>query len=179
MSFVRHSTASAPCAGAGSISSKPKMEVARFSAPIREEPASATTIASYSPASTFAMRVSTLPRIGRTSRSPRIAEQLRRPPRRCRAHDRPRRQLIEPLRRAPDEGVARVFAQGDSGDDQARRALRRQVLVAVDGEIDFATEQRILDRRREPARAFARGERRRLVRVARRRDQRSSTSMPG
>src|SRR5438034_6068531 len=64
-------TARAPWPGAGSICSKSKICAARFVQPSRASPAAARTTASYSPLSTFRMRVSTFPRISAMRRSPR------------------------------------------------------------------------------------------------------------
>ena len=66
-SSSRHSTASAPCAGAGSISAGSRISVASCARPRRASPARASTTASSSPPETLRSRVSTLPRIGTVS----------------------------------------------------------------------------------------------------------------
>ena len=64
-----HSTASAPCAGAGRKSSR--ISVMSPMRSIRESPATARTVASTSPSRTRRIRVSTFPRMGTTTRSGR------------------------------------------------------------------------------------------------------------
>ena len=72
-SALRVSMPSAPCAAHGSMRSGSKTSRMRASAPSRLSPAAARTIASYSPRSTLASRVSRLPRTGTRRRSDRRA----------------------------------------------------------------------------------------------------------
>ena len=114
-SSARHSTASAPCPGAGSICSGSSTSVTSSSRPIRASPARARSTASYSPERTLPIRVSTLPRTPTTSK-PR--------PRACSCATRrgepvptraAGRQLAEGEPVAGHDDVARVLAQGYGG----------------------------------------------------------------
>ncbi len=86
-------------------------------------------------------------------------------PGRAGPHHRATRQAVQSAGPPAHQRIARVLAQRHRRDDQPLRPLRRQVLIAVDGHVDLARGERLLDRGREPARAFARGERCRLVAV--------------
>ena len=44
-----------------------------------------------------------------------------------------------------DQGIPRVFARGDGGEDEVVREFRREILQAVDGEVGAAVEQGFLD----------------------------------
>ena len=133
----------------------------RSASPRRLRPASASRIASYSPASSFCKRVSTLPRMSRTVTSGRA----------CSNCDW-RRRLPVPTR-APlgscsmagslvrDKGVARAFAWRNGGQAQAFDAFRRQVLQAVHGQIDSPVQQGSLNLFGEHALAAALGDGRR------------------
>ena len=67
-SSALHSTASAPCPGAGSIWPGSRISEAASRRPSRARPAAATTTASSSPSLTLRNRVSTLPRMASTSK---------------------------------------------------------------------------------------------------------------
>src|SRR6185312_8665575 len=71
VSSARASMPMAPCPTAGKNSSALMTAVACCVRPSRRKPASASSVASTSPASSFASRVSTLPRSGTTERSGR------------------------------------------------------------------------------------------------------------
>jgi hypothetical protein len=80
------------------------------------------------------------------------------------AHDRALAEALERDLVAADEGVSGILPQGHGGDGEALGALRGKVLVAVDGDVDFATLEGFLDGGGEPADAF--GERSALVLVS-------------
>ena len=80
VSPARHSTASAPCAGAGSITSGPNVSVIAALRPSRASPAAASTTASTVPSCTRPSRVSTLPRTARTRQVGPHREELGRSP---------------------------------------------------------------------------------------------------
>ena len=114
--------------------------------PAGSGPPAASRMASASPASSLARRVSTLPRsiddfagrAGGAAPGPGGAGW------RCRAA-RPAAGRRGCSRLAADEGVARILALGDGGDDQARRQLGRHVLQRMDGAVDAAVQQGLLD----------------------------------
>jgi hypothetical protein len=132
-------------------------------------------MASNSPSSTLRSRVSTLPRMPRTSRSgraQRLGDAAREPARRPRraAGRRARVRRGRTGRRAPK----RAAAPRRSG---ARDVARRQVLHRVHDEVALAPKQRVAQRRDEHTRAAELGERPRQD-VAVGRDRTSSTSRP-
>ena len=110
-SRARHSTASAPCPGAGSICSGSSTSVASSRRPMRASPARASTTASYSPARTLPIRVSTLPRMSDDLQTEAEGVQLGGPARRAGADRAADRQLAEGEPVAGDDGVARVLAR--------------------------------------------------------------------
>ena len=109
----------APCATAGSISSVERTEVACAARPSRSRPASASSVASARPSSSFLSRVSTLPRKSMTSRSGRSRFTCAARRSDERADHRARRQLGKRGRLGADEGVAHVAARQHRGDDNA------------------------------------------------------------
>ena len=113
--------------------------------PRRSRPAAASTIASKPPASSLRSRVSTLPRIGWTSRSGRTDRTHRAPPRARGPHHRAGRQRGQRRRAAGHEDVARVGPRRIGAQREPLGLLRRQILEAVHREIDLLAEQRLLD----------------------------------
>ena len=90
VSSSRHSTARAPCPGAGSIWRGSMVSVMSPSRPRRARPARASTTASTAPEATRPIRVSTFPRMSLNSRpSPRAASWATRRASRCRRPRRP------------------------------------------------------------------------------------------
>ena len=100
----RHSTASAPCPGAGSICWGSSDSVTSSSRPRRASPARASRTASQEPLRTNEIRVSTLPRMSMTLQVQAKGRQLGRPPRGAGADHRSGRKLTEGSgRREPRE----------------------------------------------------------------------------
>ena len=98
-------------------------------------------------------------------------EDLGSAPQRGRAHDGARRQLVDALRRAGDQDVARVGARQQCRDDEPAGEGRRHVLHRVDREIDGAGQQGLLDLLDEQALAADLGQRPVLDAIARGADQ--------
>src|SRR5256885_186902 len=73
----RHSITSAPCPGAGRLCSGSSIERMRAARPSRLSPAAASTTAWNSPRSSFASRVSRLPRSGFRSEERRVGKECR------------------------------------------------------------------------------------------------------
>ena len=159
-SSARHWIASAPCPGAGSIVSarEPLGHDALEPEPSRRRPLRARPRRTRRRA-TLRMRVSTFPRIERTSRSGRSA-------RSCAA----RRRLLVPTTApagssasepavAGDEAVADVLAAVHRADDDAGSILGREVLERVHGQVDLAGAQRALELGREEPLAADLGQR--------------------
>ena len=113
-SSARTSMASAPCPGAGGCSTGSRMAVARWARPSRFRPASARMMASASPASSLARRVSTLPRKLTSCRSGRMVQRLRLAAQRGRAQHRALRQCGQRCGLVADEDVARILALAGS-----------------------------------------------------------------
>ena len=80
------------------------------------------------------------------------------PARAGRADHRSRPQTLEVHRRPGDEDVTRVLAFGVRREREPRRELGREVLEAVDREVEGALEQRLLDLPHEQALAPDRGQ---------------------
>ena len=148
-----------PWPGAGSIVSSSNHSVTARSSPSRRTPAAASTTASNWPSSTLRIRVSTLPRIERTSRSRAKRGELRCPAKAARADDRARRELRERATRPGHEAVANVLARRDGADHDARSILGREVLQRVDRDVDLTVEQCPLELGGEEALAADLGQR--------------------
>ena len=102
-------------------------------------------MASASPASSLARRVSTLPRSMTISQVGPPVQRLGLAAQAGGAQRAPCGSAVNERGLVADEGVARVLALGDRGDDQARRQLGRHVLHRMDGAVDAAVQQRLLD----------------------------------
>ena len=135
--------------------------------PSRFSPAAASTIASYSPRSSLARRVSTLPRSRRDFEARMALDDLRLRAAGSRCRRGARRQVREDAVSVRHESVARIFALGDRGEHEARRQLHRHVLHRMHGEIGAAVGQRVLELLDEQA--LAAGLVERAGRAARRR----------
>ena len=144
-SFSRASMAMMPCPTAGMNSSASSVSVAASARPSRLRPASASSVASTSPASSLRSRVSTLPRNDTTLRSGRS-------------------RFTSACRRS--EAVPTTAPAGSSRSDFALRLMktsrgssrgstaamirpvrqyRRHVLGGMHGDVDLAGRQRLLD----------------------------------
>ena len=87
------------------------------------------------------------------------AEELRCTAQAARPHDRARRKLSQAEAVARDDAVPDVLALTHGAERDARRLLRRQVLQRMDGEVDRARPQRLLELCREQALAADGGQR--------------------
>ena len=100
-----------PGPGAGTMTSFANTSLTASVSSSRRRPASASSVASYSPRCTFSMRVGTLPRMSTMSRSGPQRHDLRPTPQRRRAEPRAGREIGEvtavPSRRAPRAGSSR------------------------------------------------------------------------
>ena len=149
-------TAMAPWPGAGGTISGSSRSAIRSPSPRRSSPAQASTSASVSPASSRRRRVSTLPwsRMDREVRPP--GEQEAGPPRAVGPDARTRRQVGEPSRcrvGADDERVARIGPGQVRGDAETRILVGRNVLRAVDRDVDARRRAGLArSRRRRPPR---------------------------
>ena len=162
--------ASAPCPTAGSMTSGANTSVTRSCKLRRTNPARASTMASYSPAASFASRVSTLPRMPRTSRSARTCNnwaRLRKLPVPTIASG--GNSAKQPL--PAHQRVARIFPLRHRGHHQSVDFVGRQVLQAVNGQVDLPVEQGALQLLGEHAGAADVGNRVALGRVAARGDR--------
>ena len=177
----RHWTARAPWPGAGSIVSAESHSVTSLSRPIRRTPAAASTAASNSPSATLRTRVSTFPRIERTSRSPRSARSWAARRRLLVPTREPGRELRERAGLPCDEAVAHVLASGHRADHDVGGILGRQVLERVHGQVDLTVAKRALELRREEPLPADLGQRLAglLRSIAGRRDHRRRTLEPG
>ena len=143
----RHSTASAPCPGAGSICSGSSTSVTSSSRPSRASPARARITASTSPSCTLRSRVSTLPRIATTSRpSPSACSWAAR-----RGEPVP---TLEPTGSSPRVRPSRATTasrgssrSGHRGHHDADRIGCGQVLEGVHRDVDVAAQQGVAQRR--------------------------------
>ena len=152
VSSVRHSIASAPCPGAGSIWSGSSTSVTSSRRPRRARPARARTHGVVLDRSrTLRMRVSTLPRMPTISRPRPSASSWADPARRAGAEAAADGQLAEGEPVAGDDDVARVLAGGYGGERDAVGGRGREVLQRVDGDVDLAGEQGVAQRADEDA----------------------------
>ena len=152
-SAARHSTASAPCAGAGSICSGVEqlgrlVDAAEPAQPGRGDDHGVE----LTRAAPCAMRVSTLPRIGTTSQAE--AEGLELGDRAAASRCRP----STPAGSSPSTRPSRATSAsrgssrgGTAAMHEPRVRCRREVLVGVHGEVDLAGHERVAQLRDEHA----------------------------
>ena len=172
-SSARHSTASAPCATAGSMTSDdPGFRRSRPALPSRSRPHSASTSASTSPASSLASRVLTLPRIGTIARSGRIRSNCARRRSEAVPTRAPSRQAREGKRAVRPTSTSRGSSRWSTQPIASpARQHRLHVLQRMHREVDAAVEQRLLDLLGEQALAADLGEQAGLHAVAGRADR--------
>ena len=140
-SSARHSIASDPCPGAGSMRGGSSIRRCASAQPSRVSPAAASTIASYSPVVELSQpRVDVAANAGDVQIGPQV-EQLRPPPQAAGADAGAGGKLGERLRdvrhqRVGDDSRAAAWPRAIS----PATCSRRQILQAVDGQVDSPAE---------------------------------------
>ena len=155
---ARHSTASAPCPGAGSIcsGSSTSVDLVEPAEPGQAGAGEHDGVVAR-PTRTLPIRVSTLPRIADDLETEAERVQLGGPARRAGADAAAGRQLAEGEAVAGDDDVARVLARRARRPARCRRAGSvGQVLERVHGDVDVAAQQRVAQRADEDAGAAER-----------------------
>jgi hypothetical protein len=118
---------------------------ARAASPRRFRPAQASTIAAYSPRSSFASRVSTLPRSGPHLERRETLEDLRLAPQAGSPDDGAGRELVEAAIALRDERIARIVARCDRRERESGRQLGGHVLHRVHCEVGSAVGERVFE----------------------------------